>query len=324
MSDGDASWYARQDVRFFGLAGLLFVGCVVPEVDIEGRPCPCPDGYTCDGGTQTCTRSDAVAGTGGFGGGSAATTSTTGAGPCQGLCGSPGCGACPTVPVVDAGGFGIDALEVTRGDYAVFLADAVDPVSQVAWCQWNVSFEPLVDDAAGCLSPFDFSQAAFPMSCVDWCDAAAYCAWAGKHLCGRRGGGSSLDEADVNDPAQSEWYAACSAGGTLAFPYGDTVESNSCNTSGNGADLVGSGWFSDCEGGYAGIFDMVGNVEEWEDACDLTGDPAGDNCLLRGGAFWADDSTPDRDFARCSSNFERRPDRSAASHDWGFRCCSGP
>lgn len=304
----------------------MLAGCLVPDVAIEGRPCPCPEGYACDAGTQTCVQAAGTAGAGGFGGaaGTASSTSSTATGPCGGTCGTPSCGACPTVPVIDAGGFGIDAHEVTRGDYAVFLADEVDPSVQVPWCQWNVSFAPVIDEAGGCEDPFDFSQGDFPMSCVDWCDAAAYCAWAGKRLCGRRGGGSSLGMAEVNDPAESQWYAACSAGGALTFPYGDTVDPAACNTFGNGANLVGAGWFTDCEGGYAGLFDMVGNVEEWEDACELTGDPAGDNCLLRGGAFWADDSTPDRDYAQCWSSFERRPDRSAASHDWGFRCCSDP
>lgn len=291
----------------------------MPDISIEGRPCPCPDDYACDAPTQKCVREASIA-TGGADGGTTTATTSTGPGACMGGCGTPGCSPCPDMPVVDAGGFAIDAFETRRADYATFLADTYDPALQDPWCSWNTSFEPVDDASGGCFVPFDFSQGGYPMSCVDWCDAAAYCAWAGKRLCGRKGGGTVPVE-DVNDPSKSEWYAACSANGTLAFPYGNTYEPGFCNTLGNGSDLVGAGWFIDCEGGVPGVFDMSGNVEEWENACDITGDPAGDNCLLRGGAFWADDVTPDRDYATCSSNVERRPDRSSASHDWGFRCC---
>ena len=301
-------------------ASLLSIGCVVPDVSVEGHPCPCPDGYACDGASQTCVRAADASTSTGLGGGAATGSSSSGVPACAGVCGTPGCGACPEVPVIDAGGFGIDALEATRGDYQRFLADAVDPTMQSPQCQWNDSFQPIPDPPEGCPDPYDFSEPGYPISCVDWCDAAAFCAWAGKRMCGRKGGGT-VGLPDINDATASEWYAACSADGTLAFPYGNTFETMTCNTSGNASDVVGAGWFIDCEGGFPGIFDMVGNAEEWEDACEIGADPATDNCLLRGGAFWADDSTPDRDHALCTSNAERRPDRNAASHDWGFRCC---
>lgn len=301
----------------------LCLGCVVPDLSIEGHACPCPDGYTCDSARQVCIQS-AAGGVGAGGGGAepvaAGGTGGTTTGPCAGVCGGPGCGECPSVAVIDAGGFGVDALEATRGDYQRFLADAVDPTTQAPWCQWNTSFQP--DPAGlGCPETYDFSQPGFPITCVDWCDAAAFCAWSGKRLCGRKGGGT-VGGPEVNDPTKSEWFAACSADGTLDFPYGNTVQTNACNTLGNGAAVVGAGWFAQCEGGYPGLFDMVGNVEEWEDACEITGDSAGDNCQLRGGAFWADAATPTKDYARCSSNLERAPDRDAAAHDWGFRCCT--
>lgn len=35
---------------------VSLAGCTVPEVDLEGRPCPCVDGYVCDEPTNTCMR----------------------------------------------------------------------------------------------------------------------------------------------------------------------------------------------------------------------------------------------------------------------------
>ncbi len=311
-----------------GLGCAVLLGCVVPDVSIVGRPCPCPEGYACDAATETCVEAaggapattGTAAGAEGAGAGGAGAGNVGGGGPCLGSCGTAGCGPCPDVAMIDAGDFSIDALEVTRGAYQVFLADAVDPAVQDPWCSWNSSFDPGEDIPGGCPAPYDYSQPGFPMTCIDWCDAAAYCTWAGKHLCGRKGGGT-VPLADVDDPTASEWYAACSADGTLAFPYGDTFQDTFCNTFGNASDVIGSGWFPDCEGGFPGLLDMLGNVEEWEDACEITADSAGDNCFLRGGAFWCDASTPDRDYATCVAAPDRRPDRSAFSHDWGFRCC---
>lgn len=250
---------------------------------------------------------------------------TSGPSECNGLCGTEGCSACPTVPMVDAGGFFVDAYEVSRGEYSAFLADGVDTSAQIPVCTWNDTFEPVMNDAeAGCTPEvYDMSMTTFAIGCIDWCDAAAFCAWAGKRLC-RRTGGGTVPEEELNDATKSEWYSACSAAGKKAFPYGDTFDDNACNTSGNSSDVVGVGSYPDCEGGYPGVFDMVGNAEEWEDACDISADPAGDNCAIRGGAFWTDSTTPDHDYATCVTNGDRRPDRQMVSHDWGFRCCKDP
>ena len=222
--------------------------------------------------------------------------------------------------MIDAGGFEIDALEVTRADYQRFLADHVDPTGQPDVCSWNDSFDPAIDDDAGCPTPYDFANGTFAIGCVDWCDARAFCAWAGKRMCGRKGGGT-VPDSGLNDATKSEWYAACSGGGETAYPYGDTYVDDACNTSGNAGEVIAVGSYPSCQGGFSGIYDMVGNAEEWEDSCELSADPASDNCKVRGGAFWADVSTPGKMFAKCESDGAPAPDRDAASHDWTIRCC---
>ena len=38
---------------------LACAGCTVPAIELEGKPCPCLDGYFCDVASNTCVRSDA-------------------------------------------------------------------------------------------------------------------------------------------------------------------------------------------------------------------------------------------------------------------------
>ncbi|MFH0899725.1 MAG: LamG-like jellyroll fold domain-containing protein, partial [Pseudomonadota bacterium] len=132
-----------------------------------------------------------------------------------------------------------------------------------------------------------------PWVSVNWHDATAACAWAGKRLC-----------------AEEEWVAACSAAGSRVYPYGSTYAGKSCN----GADnlptpaVVTAGSTALCEGGYTGIFDMSGNVAEWTTACTET------SCKLRGGSFNSFSS-----YLRCSSATSLSPQSGAS--DKGFRCC---
>ena len=67
-------------------------------------------------------------------------------------------------------------------------------------------------------------------ACIDWCDAAAYCQWAGKRLCGAIGGGET-PEAKLDDPLADEWLYVCTNGGKTKYPYGDTLDTTKCNQS---------------------------------------------------------------------------------------------
>jgi formylglycine-generating enzyme len=199
----------------------------------------------------------------------------------------------------------IDSTEVSKAQYDVFLnAKGGDTSGQIAECSWNDSYAPngtAVD-------------AERPIVNVDWCDAAAYCAWADKRLCGAIGGGA-LAAADLNSPTKAQWYLACAGADNERYPYGGfTLKPDYCNEyfSGSMADV---GKFEQCEGHYAGIFDLVGNAAEWIDSCNTSDgtDRALDECQLSGGSYIKDTYT-------CQTYFTSP--RSQGANVFGVRCCS--
>ena len=257
-------------------------------------------------------------------GGAAAETSTTGGDGSMGFSGdASGDGptnGCPSgrgpsmIRVTDPNGaFCIDSTEVTQTQFNAFLADSARPTPPKE-CAYRTAY-------GGATRPTD----TFPVVDVDWCEAWMFCAWAGKRLCGSRNGKVIDDYAPANDPKVSEWFVACSHSGSTKYPYGDTADKNACqgcdrtNTCGSAAPLVPVGSLPKCEGGYPGIFDMTGNVGEWEDNCQVKGTaPETDECPPRG-----------RDTTLAASNmtcaitempfFKHRQDRNAVT---GIRCCA--
>ena len=213
----------------------------------------------------------------------------------------------PASSMAAGAAFYIDATEISNAQYAVFLAaKGADTSGQRAECTWNKSYQPgapIGDDKR-------------PAVNVDFCDAAAYCAWADKRLCGSIAGGAlASNSLDLNDATKSQWYRACGGADGERYPYGGfTYIKDNCNEyfSGTMADV---GSFTKCNGYYAGAFDLVGNAAEWIDSCDQAGgaDHTADNCQLMGGSFLMSDYTcqthvdyPRKDFADL----------------FGFRCCS--
>jgi len=217
------------------------------------------------------------------------------------------------VPVASA--FCIDATEVTQSQYAAFVADrAGDTSGQRPACAWNTSFAP----NPGC--GYDpVARAEHPVGGVNWCSAAAFCAWAGKRLCGSRDAGAVAPE-DATDPAKAAWMAACTNldDGLHAYPYGNAYDPAACN----GKDLARGGTaavrsLAGCGGGHPGLNDMSGNVFEWIDACTADGGSSGqtDRCVAQGGSFLAGEL-----LLRCSGVYQ--PERAAEDCQLGFRCCS--
>lgn len=217
-----------------------------------------------------------------------------------------------------ANSFCIDSTEVTFGQYREFVeAKLGDTSGQPAECAFNTSYAvPAIggDDE--------------PVTNISWCDAVAYCKWAGKKLCGRIGSGV-LSEREVSVPAVSQWLYACSGGGKQNFPYGADFDATKCNVlTDAGTKPVKSN--AGCQGSVPGIYDLVGNVWEWIDSecvpndggIDASKDATPgqyDLCNARG-ASYANPGTGTADKLNCNSN--ARAPRSAKFNDVGFRCCS--
>ncbi len=226
-------------------------------------------------------------------------------------------GKCPSglpgptlIPLEENGGipYCIDATEVTNAQYAAFLATSPQSNPDPGPCSQETSLAP----------EFGWPAAAqdsnLPVVNVDWCDARAYCVSAGKKLCGAPGGvsGSALDD---KDPDTSLWYSACSSIGADLFPYGNTFAAATCN----GADAQNAKTLdvdlpaSCINSDSASIFDMSGNVWEWEDACE-DDTPTG-RCKLRGGSFRSN-----ADSLTCAA--ADLTARNSKFDDFGFRCCA--
>jgi hypothetical protein len=194
----------------------------------------------------------------------------------------------------DGGTFCVDETEVTNAQYAVFVAaKAGDMSGQPPVCATNTTYNPTV--------PFDPGQENFPASYIDWCDALAFCAWAGKRLCGQRADG------------RSEWYVACSHDGERIYPYGNAYDPSACNGDGRNKSPIAVRSSPGCVGGYEGVFDLSGNVSEWEDACD------GGICLHRGGGYYPINGSFDK--LACAFT-EGKIDMFSWFSDVGIRCCA--
>jgi sulfatase modifying factor 1 len=204
----------------------------------------------------------------------------------------------------------IDSTEVTNEQYEEFLASGfrVDAASDVP-CDPAEPYEP----TAGWPPPD--AKRAHPVTHVTWCAARAFCAWAGKRLCGKRfksGAGGPLEVALIGQPEHDEWFAACSNDGTSPYPYGDVFADDACNGDAYGVrDTVIAGSLETCTSAGSGIYDLSGNVWEWIDACETTGP----GCYARGGAF----NSPAPELA-CS--YFLRAERDAGLDTVGFRCCA--
>lgn len=171
--------------------------------------------------------------------------------------------------------FALGRREVTRAEYANFLADSGHEPQE--GCRvWDATLSRFSDDhrrgfrdLATPASPTDD----LPASCVSFLDAQAYVQW----LSAKAGTRYRL-------PSEAEWEYAARAGSRALRPWGDDAAAG-CDFA-NTYDLVAAaryrlGWpESPCRDGYAdlapagqfaanafGLQDMIGNVREWVQDC---------------------------------------------------------
>lgn len=171
--------------------------------------------------------------------------------------------------------FALGRLEVTRGEYARFVADSGhEPqagcrVWDPALLRFNEDPRRGWQDIATPAKPGDDH----PASCVSFTDAQAYVQWL-----------SEKTGARYRLPSEAEWEYAARAGSRTLRPWGDAAE-DGCGFA-NTYDLVAAaryrlGWEeARCRDGQAdlapggqyganafGLHDMIGNVSEWVQDC---------------------------------------------------------
>ena len=204
------------------------------------------------------------------------------------------CENCPEMVVVPAGGFVMGAPgetgsvviqlqhpfalgrnEVTRGEFAHFIADSGHE-PRPGCRNWDPVLARFNDDAqrnwqnpATPVEPMDDH----PVTCVTFVDARAYVEWLARET-GER----------YRLPSEAEWEYAARGGTTTLRPWGDAPEDGCefANTYDVTADAAYRlGWpHAGCRDGFAdlarvgllqansfNLYDMIGNVQEWVQDC---------------------------------------------------------
>ncbi len=209
----------------------------------------------------------------------------------------------------------IDTTEVTVAQYRAFVA-SVDggAIAQPAECSFNGNDVTPNGGVPGT------SKDTYPIADINWCQAYAFCAWAGKSLCGTFDGGA-VPFVGFTNSAQSVWMSACSADGTQSYPYGPIYEAGACNLASADANAPAApvGSYTKCKGSLPGLYDMVGNIKEWENSCQPagTGDAAADQCRRRGSGF---DQPGNVAGETCA--WDETDTRDHQSFTSGVRCCA--
>ena len=217
----------------------------------------------------------------------------------------PGAAEMVAVPGWNGGSYCIDKTEVTNAHYAAFLETSPNVDGQIALCASNIAFEPPRASPRRTTLPSAGSIGVTPtLLRREESASAAASAEALRLLRARRRDAGTNGTTPVRH------------GGAQAFPYGNAYDAPACNVAKDAAfgAILPVATLAACVGGYPGLFDMSGNVWEWEDSC-VPSEGGTDVCRRRGGSFSS--SAMNVDCAISSS----RP-RDAAEANTGFRCCA--
>jgi formylglycine-generating enzyme required for sulfatase activity len=244
-------------------------------------------------------------------------------------------------------GFCIDRAEVSHQSYRAFWRavdegnfDPAPVLAERPECSFKASGAGAFVPAFGDLLEADWDNTAHPLLpivSVDWCDAYAYCAYAGKRLCGGVNGSTI---AYKQEQPRNEWYLACSNGDQRSFCYaddGDNVPAGCVSGAGNEASCPAydpnacasegdcNGWrglweeseASTCGAANPALVNLSGNVAEWVDACEeVAATPGTYRCEARGG------SCPLGTYTSCHWRGDDGPRLVETRANYtGFRCC---
>ena len=191
---------------------------------------------------------------------------------------------------VALGGFALGVHEVTRDEYAAFVAATGRGSGDRCWAfDGDDGFEWRED--ASWRSPRYPQTGDHPVVCVNWEDAQAYARWL-----------SAETGEEYRLPSESEWEYAARAGTTTRRHWGDDPDDGCAYA--NGGDRTAKRRFddwtvADCTDGVVwtspvgayepnafGLHDALGNVWEWVADCwhdDYDGAPRDGSAWTRGG-----------------------------------------
>ena len=147
--------------------------------------------------------------------------------------------------ILDA--FYIDRYEVTNAQYWEFL-DYIMKTGDHSKCSPSEPINKKPSSRAITFRGYEYkyyNYPDYPVSRIDWYDAYAYAAWAGKRL-----------------PTEAEWEKASRGTDGRRFPWGNVWELKFCNVGTEGDLPVTVGSFEDGNSVY-GCYDMTGSVSEW-------------------------------------------------------------
>lgn len=169
--------------------------------------------------------------------------------------------------------FAIGRTEVTRGQYAAFVAATAHPSGNDCWLYNGEKW--LKQEGKSWRDPGFRQEDNHPVVCVSWDDAQAYASWLSTKT-GKR----------YRLPSESEWEYAARAGTRMAQPWSG-VDADACNHANLASENrqftlfgLGNQGSPNCRDKYPntaptgamkangfGLYDVIGNASEWVEDC---------------------------------------------------------
>ena len=146
------------------------------------------------------------------------------------------CDVCPEMVPLPEGDVALGRYEVTLEEYRAFAEELTDPRERRCFAHDN-------GGRASWRSPGYVQTARHPVACVSWNEAQVYAEWL-----------SLATGHQYRLPTEAEWERGAAGSPRGCYMRLRNGEGGTCAVGGYGP--------SD-----AGIFDMVGNLQEWTDTC---------------------------------------------------------